>query len=127
MLCDVKTTDKIKNDLLYSQCPLLISKVRITDKNLSEYQLKQIRNKRDNETSNYKSQSEKLLLNFGNDSNCHLNFEVYQMFKKVGYDIEIKKILEFKHEAIFKNYIEYLYSKKKEYALQNKKIYGIMS
>ena len=31
------------------------------------------------------------------------------------------KILEFKHEAIFKNYIEYLYSKKKQYSLQNKK------
>ena len=29
--------------------------------------------------------------------------------------------MEFKHEAIFKSYIEYLYSKKKEYALQNKK------
>ena len=43
------------------------------------------------------------------------------MFKKAGYDIEIKKILEFKHEAIFKNYIEFLYSKKKQYALQNKK------
>ena len=43
---------------------------------------------------------------------------MYQIFKEAGYDIEIKKILEFKHEAIFKNYIEYL---KKEYALQNKK------
>ena len=42
------------------------------------------------------------------------------MFKEAGYDIEIKKILEFKHEAIFKNYIEFLYSKKKEYALENK-------
>ena len=29
--------------------------------------------------------------------------------KKAGYDIKIKKILEYKHEAIFKNYIEYLY------------------
>ena len=38
---------------------------------------------------------------------------MYQMFKEAGYDIEIKKILEFKHEAIFKNYIEFLYSKKK--------------
>ena len=43
------------------------------------------------------------------------------MFKKAGYDIEIKKILQFKQEPIFKNYIEYLCSKKKEYALQNKK------
>ena len=46
---------------------------------------------------------------------------MYQITKKAGYDIVIKKILEFKHKAIFKNYIEYLYSKKKEYSLQNKK------
>ena len=48
------------------------------------------------------------------------------MFKEAGYDIEIKKILEFKHEAIFKNYIEFLYSKKKEYALQNKKAISLI-
>ena len=121
MLCDVKTTDKIKNDCLYSQCPMLVSKCKITNEHLSEYQLNQIKNKRNNENSNYKSQSEKLITNLGNDSNTYLNFEMYQMFKQAGYDIKIKKILEFKHEAIFKNYIEYLYSKKKEYALQKKK------
>ena len=58
MLCDVKTTDKIRNDCLYSQCPMLISKCKITDKNLSEYQLNQIKNKRNNKNLNYKSQSE---------------------------------------------------------------------
>ena len=113
MLCDVKTTDKIRNDPLYSQCPMLVSKVKITDKNLSEYQIEQIKNKRNNKNSTNKSQSEKLISSLGNDSNCYLNFEMYQMFKKAGYEIEIKKILEFKHEAIFKNYIEYLYSEKK--------------
>ena len=121
LLCDVKTTDKIKNDCLYSQCPMLVSKCKITDKNLSEYQLKQITNKRNSKNSNYKSQSEKLITNLGNDSNTYLNFEMYKMFKKAGYDIEIKKILEFKHKAIFKNYIEFLYSKKKQYSLQKKK------
>ena len=121
LLCNVKTTDKIKNDCLYSQCPMLISKCKITDKNLSEYQLNQIKNKRDNKNSNYKSQSEKLITNLGNDENTYLNFKMYQMFKEAGYDIEIKKILEFKHEAIFKNYIEYLYSKKKQYSLEKKK------
>ena len=121
MLCDVKTTEIIKDDLLYSQCPMLVSKCKITDKNLSEYQLNQIKNKRNNKNSNYKSQSEKLIPNLGNDSNTYLNFEMYQMFKEAGYDIQIKNILEFKHEAIFKKYIEFLYSKKKEYALQNKK------
>ena len=114
LLCDVKTTDKIKNDCLYKQCPMLVSKCEITDKNLSEYQLNQIKNKRDNKNSNYRSQSEKLITNLGNDSNCFLNFEMYQIFKKAGYDIQIKKILEFKHKAIFKNYIEFLYSKKRK-------------
>ena len=46
MLCDVKTTDKIRNECLYSQCPMLVSKCKITDKNLSEYQLIQIKNKK---------------------------------------------------------------------------------
>ena len=91
LLCSVKTPDKIRNDLLYRQCPILVSKCKITDKNLSEYQLNQIKNKRNNENSNYKSQSEKLITNLGNDSNCYLNFEMYQMFIKAGYNIEIKK------------------------------------
>ena len=55
MLCNVKTTDKIRNDFLYSQCLMLVSKCKITDKDLSEYQLNQIKNKRNNENSNYKS------------------------------------------------------------------------
>ena len=121
MLCEVKKTDKVRNDCLYNQCPMLVSKCKITDEHLSEYQLNQIKNKRNNENSNYKSQSEKLITNLGNDENTYLNFEMYQMFKQAGYDIEIKKILEFKHKAIFKNYIEFLYSKKKEYSLQKKK------
>ena len=91
MLCSVKTTDKIRNDLLYSQCPMLVSKCKITDKNLSEYQLNQIKNKRNNKNSIYRSQSEKLIVNLGNDENTYLNFEMYQIFKKAGYDIEIKK------------------------------------
>ena len=103
LLCDVKTTDKIRNDLLFSQCPMLVSRCKITDKNLSKFQLQQIKNKRQNNNFNYNSQSEKLITNLGNDSNCYLNFEMYQMIKKVCYDITIKKILEFKHNAILKN------------------------
>ena len=121
MLCDVKTTDKIRNDPLFSQCPMLVSRSKITDKNLSKYQLNQIKEKRGNENFNYNSQSEKLITNLGNDSNCHLNFEIHQIMKKAGYKIVINKILEFQHKAIFKEYIEYLYSKKKEYTLENKK------
>ena len=90
---------------------MLVSKCKITDKNLSEYQLNQIKEKRQNNNSNYNSQSEKLVTNY--DSNCYLNFEMYQMMKKAGYIIVVNKILEFKQKAISKNYIEYLYSKKK--------------
>ena len=122
LLCDIKTTDKIRNNPLYSQCPMLVSRCKITDKNLSKHQLKQIKEKRQNNNTNYNSQSEKLITNLGNDSNCYLNFEMYQMMKKAGYDITIKKILEFKHKAIFKNYIEYLYPKKKEYSLKIKNL-----
>ena len=121
MLCDVKTTDEVRNDPLFSQCPMLVSKCKITDKTLSKYQLNQIKEKRQNNNTNYNSQFEKLITNLGNDSNVYLNFEMYQMMKKAGYEIAIKKILEFKNKAKFKDYIEYLYSKKKEYSLQNKK------
>ena len=46
---------------------------------------------------------------------------MYKMFKKAGYDIKIKKIIEFKQKAIFKEYIGFLYSKKKQYSLQKKR------
>ena len=45
MLCDVKTTDKIKNDWLQKQNPMLVSRTLITDENLSEYQLSQVKEK----------------------------------------------------------------------------------
>ena len=38
---------------------------------------------------------------------------MYKMYKEAGYDITIKKILEFKQKEIFKGYIEFLYFKKK--------------
>ena len=104
---------------------MLVSRCKITDKNLSDYQLKQIKIKRGNKNFNYNDQSEKLITNLGNDSNCYLNFELYQILKNAGYNINIMKILEFKHEAIFKNYKEYLYSKKKQYSLQNKNLLNL--
>ena len=114
LLCDVKTTDKIRNDHLFRQCPMLVSRCKITDKNLSSYQLNQIKEKRQNNNSNYNSQSEELIPNLGNDSNVYLSFELNRMMKKAGYDITVKTILEFQYKAIFKNYIKYLYSKKKQ-------------
>ena len=109
MLCNVKTTDKIRNDHLFKQNPMLVSKCLITDKNLSEYQLSQIKEKSFNK---YNSVRKKFISNLGNDSNVYLNFELYKMMKTAGYDIKIKKILEFKQKSIFKEYIEFLYSKK---------------
>ena len=43
------------------------------------------------------------------------------MFKEAGYDMSVKKILEFEHKLIFKKYIEFLYSKKKQYSVEKKK------
>ena len=105
---------------------MLISRSKITDENLSKYQLNQIKEKRGKNNINYNSQSEKLITNLGNDSNVYLNFEMYQMMKEAGYNISTKKILEFLHKAIFKEYIEYFYSKNKEYALQNKKAFEFL-
>ena len=118
MLCEVKTSNKIKSDHLFKQNPMLVSKCLITDKNLSEYQLSQIKEKGFNK---YNSVSKKLISNLGDDNNVYLNFEMYQMMKEAGYNVVIKKILEFKQKSIFKEYIEFLYSKKKEYSLKKKK------
>ena len=40
--------------------------------------------------------------------------------KDAGYDIKIKAILEYKHEAVFKGYVESLYEKKRKYGLEGK-------
>ena len=90
MLCEVNSTDIIKNDHLCSQCPMLVSKVKVTDKDLSEYQLNQIKEKRKNDNTNYNS-SLKIIPNLGSDKNCYLNCRMYKMMLEVGYDIKIKK------------------------------------
>ena len=92
---------------------MLVSKCLITDKHLSEHQLDCIKEKRESNNSNYNSVSKKLISNFGNDSNVYLNFELYKMMKTAGYDIKVKKILEFKQKSIFEQYIKFLYSKRK--------------
>ena len=78
---------------------MLVSKCLITDENLSEYQLSQVKEKG---FKKYNSVSKKLICNLGNDRNVYLNFEIYKMFKEAGYDISVKKILEFEHKSIFK-------------------------
>ena len=57
----------------------------------------------------------------GSDKNCYFNFRMYKMFLKAGYDIKIKKVLQFKQDNVFKKYVENLYEMKKQYSLKNKK------
>ena len=123
LLCNVKTTDKIKNDFIQRQIPMLYSRIKITDENLSEYQLNQIREKRgrkEKEKIEYRTQTEKLISHLGNDKNNYMSFEMYKMMKEAGYDIKIKAILEYRYKAVFKGYVESLYEKKKKYGLEGK-------
>ena len=106
LLCNVKTADKVKNDHILKQFPALISKTSVYYDNLSDYQ-------KTNLNENYKS-SGKLINHLGSDENNYLSFEMYKLLLKLGYDIEIKKILEYYHSDFMKNYIDFLYDKKTE-------------
>ena len=81
LLCDVKTTDKVKNDNLLKQFPALISKTSIYYDNLSNYQ-------KTNLKENYKS-CRKLINHLGSDKNNYLSFEMYKLLLNLGYDIKI--------------------------------------
>ena len=104
LLCHVKTTDKIKNDHILKQFPALISKTSIYYNNLSDYQ-------KTNLKENYKS-SKKLINHLGSDKNNYLFYDMYKLLLNLGYDIEIKIILECDHSDYMKNYIDFLYNKK---------------
>ena len=71
---------------------------------LSEYQRKNLK-------ENYKS-SEKLISHLGYDKNTYISFEMYEIMKSLGYKINIKKILEYKHNNFMKPYIDFLFEKK---------------
>ena len=104
ILCNVKTTNKTKNDHILKQFPALISKTSIYYDNLSDYQ-------KTNLKENYKS-SGKLINHLGSDSNNYLSFEMYKLLLNLGYDIKIKKILGYYHSDYMKEYIDFLYDKK---------------
>ena len=104
LLCHVKTADKVENNHILKQFPALISKTSIYYDNLSDYQ-------KINLKENYKL-SGKLINHLGSNENNHLSFEMYKSLLKLGYDIEIKKILEYYHSNFMKNYIDFLYDKK---------------
>ena len=100
----MKTTDKVKNNHILKQFPALISKTSIYYDSLSDYQ-------KINLKENYKS-SGKLINHLGSDENNYLSFEMYKLLLILGYDIEIKKILEYYNSNLMKNYIDFLYDKK---------------
>ena len=105
--CEVYTTDKVKNDSILKQYPALISKTSIKYDDLSEFQRKNLK-------ENYKS-SEKLISHLGYDKNCYLSFDMYEMMISLGYEIVIKKILEYKHSNFMKPCIDFLFEKKSYY------------
>ena len=105
--CEVYTTDKVKNNSILKQFPALISKTSIKYNDLSEFQRKSLK-------ENYKS-SEKLITHLGNDKNCYISFEMYEMMISLGYEINIKKTLEYKHSNFIKPYIDFLFEKKSYY------------
>ena len=94
---EIYTTNKVKNNKILFQFPALISKTKISYDQLSDFQRKNLKN-------NYKS-SEKLISHLGYDKNYYISFEMYEMMKSLGYKINIKKILEYKHDNFMKSYI----------------------
>ena len=105
--CKVYTTNKVRDNSILKQFPALISKTSIKYNDLSEFQRKNLKN-------NYKS-SEKLITHLGYDKNCYISFEMYEMMMSLGYEINVKKILEYKHGNFMKPYIDFLFEKKSYY------------
>ena len=101
--CDFYTTDKVRNNSILKQFPALITKTSIKYNDLSEFQRKNFK-------KNYKS-SEKLITHLGYDKNCYISFEMYEMMISLGYRINVKEILEYRHSNFMKAYIDFLLEK----------------
>ena len=100
---EIYAANKVKNNKTLSQFPALISKEKISYDQLSDFQRKSLK-------ENYKS-SEKLISHLGYDKNSYISFEMYEMMKSLGYKINIKKILEYKHSNFMKPCIDFLFEK----------------
>ena len=103
MNVEIYTTEKVLNNKILSQFPALRSKSIIAYDQLSEFQRKNLK-------ENYIS-SEKLISHLGYDKNSYISFEMYEMMKSLGYKINIKKILEYKHSNFMKPYIDFCFKK----------------
>ena len=104
---EIYSTEKVLNDKLLSQFPALISKTSISYDQLSEFQRKNLK-------ENYKS-SDKLIAHHGYNKNSFVSFEMYEMLRSLGYKINIKRILEFRHENFMEPYIRFLFEKETYY------------
>ena len=49
------------------------------------------------------------------DKNSYISFEMYEMMIYLGYEINVKKVLEYKHSDFMKPYIDFLFEKKSYY------------
>ena len=56
-----------------------------------------------------------MVSHLGYDKNTYISFEMYEMMKSLGYKINIKKILEYKHSNFMKSYIDFRFEKKSYY------------
>ena len=104
---EIYTTEKVLDNKTLSQFPALISKSKIKYEQLSKLQRKNLK-------ENYVS-SEKLISHLGYNKNSYISFEMYEMMKSLGYKINIKKILEYKHSNFMKPYIDFCFEKKSYY------------
>ena len=104
---EIYTINKVRNNKILSQFPGLISKTKISYDQLSDFQKKKLK-------ENYKS-SEKLISHLGYNKNSYILFEMYEMMKSLGYKINIKRVLEYKHDNFMKPYIDFLFEKKSYY------------
>ena len=107
MNIEIYTTKRVLDNKILSQFPPLTSKTKISYNQLSEWQKKNLK-------ENYKS-SEKLVSHLGYDKDNYISFEMYEMLKSLGYRINIKKILEYKHNNFMKSYIDYCFQMKSHY------------
>ena len=104
---EIYTTKKVKDHKILSQFPALVSKTSIKYikyDQLSDFQRKNLK-------ENYKS-NEKLISHLGYDKNSYISFEMYEMLKSLGYRINIKRKLEYRHSNFMKPYIDILFEKK---------------
>ena len=100
---EIYSNVKVLSNKTLNQFPALFSKTNISYDQLSEFQRKNLK-------ENYKS-SDKITDHHGHNKNSYISFEMYEMLKSLGYKINIKRILEYRHTNFMKPYIDFLFEK----------------